>query len=380
MICILVLFDNMKRPSKIVWVFLLLAIQPCVWTIRAAESASEQPEAGFEIPLLDGRAILVRDPAIVEELQLTEQQSKNLRQLVDTLDGLLFSLRDAGPRPTDEHALSAIKQIDSKLTALSHILYPAQQQRLMQLWRQYEGISILFRPEIQQQLKLSDAQCKKIRQLHRQSLQQQKEAASKDNSDTRIQKILNDQIQQTIQSLDKPQQKRWSRIFGKPFDFSKSQPVFFPAPELRQVSAWINSPPLSLESLRGNVVVVHFWTFGCINCIHNYPAYKDWTGRYDSDKVVMLGIHTPEFEIEKDLAALKEKVRSEGLDFPIAVDNDKANWNAWSNRVWPSVYLVDKNGRVRFWWYGELNWQGATGDKWITERINRLLREIPENK
>jgi len=375
----LVTINGMKRPLKMVWVFLFVGLTACVWTVVTAESAPEQTDAGLEPPLLDARAFLIRDPAIMEALRLTEQQSGELRQLSSTLDGLLFSLRDAGPRPTDEHQVSAINQINAKLTALSQILSPAQQQRLIQLWRQYEGIGVLFRPEIQQQLKLTDPQLEKIRQLHRQSLQRQKEAAAKDNAAKRVGQIQTDQLRQTIGVLDKPQQQQWFQMLGKPFDFSTTQPVFFPAPELRQVSAWINSEPLSLESLRGKVVIVHFWTFGCINCIHNYPAYKDWAGRYDAEKVVMLGIHTPEIDREKDLAALKQKVRSEGLEFPIAADNDKANWNAWSNRVWPAVYLVDKNGRVRFWWYGELNWQGATGDQWITERINLLLRETPAN-
>ena len=340
-----------------VWMFFFFGVAACVWTVVAAESASQQTDVGLEPPMLDARAFLIRDPAIMEALRLTEQQSEEVRQLSSTLDGLLFSLRDADPRPTDASLVSAINQIHEKLTPLSQILSPAQQQRLLQLRRQYEGIVTLFRPEVTQQLKLTDAQLEKIRRLYQQSARQQKAAASKDNAANQIQQIQTDQLRQTMQVLDEPQRKQWLQMLGEPFDFSKRQPVFFPAPELRQVSAWINSEPLSMESLRGKVVIVHFWTFGCINCIHNYPAYKDWTGGMMPTKVVMLGIHTPEFESEKDLAAFKQKVRSEGLEFPIAVDNDKANWNVWSNRIWPAVYLVDKSGRVRFWWYGELNWQ-----------------------
>ena len=367
----------MKRFLNSVLLLLCLGCPAWIGSAGAAESAPEQGPTGLEPPLLDTRALLIRDPAIVADLQLTDQQSEVLRQLSDALDGLLFSLRDAGPRPTDDQQLSAIKQVDAKLESLPQILSTAQQQRLTQLRRQYEGIVTLVRPEIVRQLKLTDVQLTQIRRLHRQSLQRQKEAASKENSAALIQRIQQEQLQQTIQVLDESQREQWLRLLGKPFDFSTMRRAYFHAPELRQVSAWINSPPLSLESLKGKVVIVHFWTFGCINCIRNYPAYKDWFRRYDSENVAMLGIHTPELKSEHDLDVLKQKVRTEGLDFPIAVDNDKANWNAWSNRAWPSVYLVDKNGRVRFWWYGELNWQGATGDQWITERINRLLKEPP---
>ena len=343
---------------------LLFVLLFSAWTINAAEPT-------YEIPLLDGRALLIRDPAIVNDLKLTEAQSGQLRQLADTLDAVLFSLRDAPRRPTDKHALAAIKQVDTQLSTLSNILNPAQNTRLGQLWRQYEGIDALFRPEVGQELKLTEMQSQQILNVY---LQQQA-TISKNDSAERIRQIQNDRIQQTVDILTDTQRKQWFQMLGQPFDFSKTRPIDFRAPELRQVSAWINTPPLTLESLRGKVVVVHFWTHSCINCIRNYPAYKDWAGRFNPDTVVVLGIHTPEFESEKDAAAIKQKAGSEGLTFPIAVDNDKANWNAWFNRMWPSIYLVDKNGRVRFWWYGELNWQGATGDKWILERINMLLRE-----
>ena len=128
------------------------------------------------------------------------------------------------------------------------------------------------------------------------------------------------------------------------------------------------------------MVVVHFWTFGCVNCAHNYPVYQQWARQYDPREVLVLGIHTPESEAEKDPAVLRNKITQEGLTFLIAVDNRKANWQAWANRVWPSVYLVDKNGRVRYWWYGELRWQGATGDQWMSAKIEELRAEPYDSK
>ena len=171
------------------------------------------------------------------------------------------------------------------------------------------------------------------------------------------------------------QRLQWQNLLGEPFDFSRLRPPSFTAPELQNVTAWINTDPVSMQVLRGRVVVLHFWTFGCSNCIQNYPVYKQWTKQYDPNEVLILGIHTPELEHEKDLQALQKRIKQEELTFAVAVDSDRTNWNLWSNRMWPSVYLVDKNGRVRYWWYGELRWQGAEGDQFMTQRIEELRAE-----
>ena len=86
-------------------------------------------------------------------------------------------------------------------------------------------------------------------------------------------------------------------------------------------------------------------------------------------------MHTPETKVERDLERVRQKVKQNGMAYPVAVDNARASWNAWSNRVWPSVYLIDKKGRVRYWWYGELNWEGAEGEKIMRQRIEELLAE-----
>lgn len=145
-----------------------------------------------------------------------------------------------------------------------------------------------------------------------------------------------------------------------------------PAPELAGISAWLNADPLTMKGLRGKVVVVHFWTNGCINCVHNYPAYKAWHADFAGKGAVVLGVHTPEFEAEKNLDRLRDKVRKAGLEFPIAVDNDGDTWRAWGNQYWPAIYLVDKQGRVRYQWDGEL---GTDGERAMRRRIDALLAE-----
>src|SRR5262249_12086818 len=145
------------------------------------------------------------------------------------------------------------------------------------------------------------------------------------------------------------------------------------APEFTGITDWINSKPLKLADQKGKVVVVHFWTNGCINCIHNYPHYRAWQEKYKHNKgLVMVGVQTPEFDAEKDLAQIKDRATKNRLTFAIAVDNDRATWKAWGNHYWPCAYLVDKAGKVRHRWEGEL---GDNGYKTVTGQIDKLLAE-----
>jgi peroxiredoxin len=149
------------------------------------------------------------------------------------------------------------------------------------------------------------------------------------------------------------------------------------APEFRGVTQWINSDPLTMAGLRGKVVLVHFWTHGCFNCVNNYSHYKSWQDRYEGKKVVIVGIHTPETPGERETERIKAQAAKHDLKFPIAVDNDSANWKAWNNRLWPTVYVVDKRGRVRYGWEGELNYKGAPGEEKVRKLVDDLLRERP---
>jgi thiol-disulfide isomerase/thioredoxin len=145
------------------------------------------------------------------------------------------------------------------------------------------------------------------------------------------------------------------------------------APEFTGVTEWLNTKPLKLADQKGKVVVVHFWTNGCINCIHNYPHYRAWQDKYKDEKnFLIVGIHTPEFDAEENVDRIKERMTKNRLTFAVAVDNDSANWKAWGNQYWPCVYLVDKTGNVRQRWEGEL---GAEGYKSMTDQIDKLLAE-----
>jgi peroxiredoxin len=147
------------------------------------------------------------------------------------------------------------------------------------------------------------------------------------------------------------------------------------APEFDGVTRWINSKPLTFKGLRGKVVVVHFWTNGCYNCMNNYEHYRAWQERYAGKDVVIIGVHTPETASEHDVARIKKQAEKHKLKFPIAVDNETKIWEAWKNRVWPTVYVVDRQGVVRYGWEGELNYKDQKGEEIVRKLIDSLLAE-----
>jgi peroxiredoxin len=157
------------------------------------------------------------------------------------------------------------------------------------------------------------------------------------------------------------------------------QPATFKArpPELeeRPEKDWINSKPLKLSELRGQVVVLHFWTFGCSNCQHNFPTLKAWHTAFSDKGVAIIGVHTPETDRERQIENVRKSVEKNGLKYPIVFDKDASTWKSWGNRWWPSTYLIDKQGFVRYRWDGEFNWKKAKGDSIMRKKIEQLLAE-----
>ena len=149
----------------------------------------------------------------------------------------------------------------------------------------------------------------------------------------------------------------------------------FPAPELTG-DLWLNVPKgtkLSLASRKGKATIIHFWTFGCINCKRNLPTYDRWWKRFAEKGVVVIGIHTPETEAERNPANVAKKVKELGIAYPVLLDSDHQYWNRWQQRIWPAIYLIDKQGRARYLWEGELEYQGAGGEAKMTQLIVALL-------
>jgi cytochrome c biogenesis protein CcdA/thiol-disulfide isomerase/thioredoxin len=141
------------------------------------------------------------------------------------------------------------------------------------------------------------------------------------------------------------------------------------APELAGLTNWINSKPLTLQKLRGKVVLVDFWTYSCINCLRTLPHVKAWYQTYRKDGLVVLGVHTPEFAFEHVPSNVRGAVHRLGITYPVALDNDYGTWNAFHNQYWPAKYLIDRRGHIRFVHFGE-------GEYDTTEaRIRTLLGE-----
>lgn len=125
------------------------------------------------------------------------------------------------------------------------------------------------------------------------------------------------------------------------------------APELKGIDGWINSPPVTLEELRGKVVLIDFWTYSCINCIRTLPYLEEWYSKYKDEGFVIIGVHTPEFEFEKDKENVERAAKQLGVKYPIALDNQYATWNAYHNNYWPAHYLIDQEGKIRMEHFGE---------------------------
>lgn len=149
-------------------------------------------------------------------------------------------------------------------------------------------------------------------------------------------------------------------------------PDLGPAPELTN-DTWLNvDAPLRLANLRGKVVIVEMWTFGCINCQNVMPALKEWHNQYKETGLVIIGNHFPEFSYERDLENLKTAVVQNDIQYAVAQDNDGATWQAYKNIYWPALYLIDKQGRIRYIHIGEGNY------KETEQNIQALLAETYE--
>ena len=131
------------------------------------------------------------------------------------------------------------------------------------------------------------------------------------------------------------------------------------APQIRGITAWINSDALTLSALRGKVVLVHFWTFGCYNCRNVQPYVKAWYDRYEAAGFTVIGVHTPELSFERDLSNVRQAVVDQGVRFPVAFDPDYTTWYGYANRYWPAFYFVDKVGRIRHEHFGEGDYEGS---------------------
>ncbi|HSX16067.1 MAG TPA: thioredoxin family protein [Candidatus Saccharimonadales bacterium] len=145
-------------------------------------------------------------------------------------------------------------------------------------------------------------------------------------------------------------------------------------PPFTGATQWFNTDPLTPEALRGKVVLVNFWTYTCVNWLRTLPYVRAWSKKYRAAGLVVLGVHTPEFALEHDLANVQQAIQRLQVDYPVVVDNDYAIWNAFANHYWPALYFADAQGRIRYNHFGE-------GEYEMCERVlQQLLAEAGAEK
>ena len=174
----------------------------------------------------------------------------------------------------------------------------------------------------------------------------------------------NDLVKNSLKALNAPQVDK--NMIGKPMPDNNQYPS---APEIITGGKWFNSQPLTVSSLKGKVVLVDFWTYTCINCIRTLRYIKAWNEKYKDKGLVIIGVHTPEFEFEKNANNVEKALKDFKITYPVVQDNDYATWNSYENQYWPAKYLIDKNGKIRMTHFGE-------GEYDATEKkIQELLKE-----
>ncbi|HVX64810.1 MAG TPA: redoxin domain-containing protein [Pirellulales bacterium] len=342
----------------------------------ASPAAPAEDASPGDAPDLDQTLLFaIREPAVRRELKLQPRQVQAIEQALAEVDPPLWALRDEPPAQRTPKATQLRASFVSRMAAL---LQGEQKRRLDQIVLQTLSLSSLATPQMAERLALSRDQQQRVRRAladAESAASERQPTGGKQAAQAAARRRQAEARRRMLGALTDEQQERFIGLLGEPFDTSRIRQAAARAPELKDISAWLNSPPLSLEQLQGKVVALHFWAFGCINCVHNLPLYQGWDEAYAARGLVLLGVHTPETTAEKDANRVQQKVQENGMRYPVAIDMQGKTWQAWTNRMWPSVYLIDKRGYVRYWWYGELNWQGAQGDKFMRAKIEELLAE-----
>ena len=146
---------------------------------------------------------------------------------------------------------------------------------------------------------------------------------------------------------------------------------------LTGATAWLNAAPLTAADLHGKVVLVDFWTYTCINWLRTLPYVRAWAAQYKHQGLVVIGVHTPEFSFEHDITNVRQFAKTMGIEYPIAIDNDRAIWNGFANHYWPALYFLDATGRMRNHHFGEGNYEQSetTIRQLLADGGNRGIRQ-----
>lgn len=356
--------------------YLILCLLLVQITASPAKTNSDNNSI-IPVPLPHPITTLLRSKIVHKELRLSAAEIDEVQKVVSEFDLPLFRLRDLPPQKRNEQAAPLINQLKNKL---NRTLSGPKMERLNQLVWQAEGINVLLEPQVALNLNLSPAQTRRIRTLLNtfynkiNSLQNNPDLGSAAQRVAYIQKLQEETQKSIVTILNNSQKKNFVALMGLQFDFSQVKSIACKAPEF-EIDTWLNSPPVKLSDQKGKVTVVHFYAFGCGNCIRTLPYYNDWYNDFPKNSFSIIAVHRPETEQERIIEKVREKAANANMEYPIAIDNDSLVWSSWANHIWPGIYLIDKNGFVRYWWYGELNFQGAETEKLLREKIRELINE-----
>lgn len=349
----------------------------------ASVAAAGQPEIEYG-PVA---AELVAVPQTLLKLAHSEEVQKDLglssTRLVEWEEALRTIDRDWWPsriRPFSERRATVARLEAALMSDTERLLGDDAVKRLRQIELQSQGCRVLARPEVERFLQLDPKQRKKLAALFLENDRLADEIASaKPPGDPAKQRAFDEakasEAKRALAVLTESQANRIRDAMGKPIETAGLKRVYPLAPELIDSNHWTTSERVTLEALRGQVVLVHFYAFQCHNCVANFDHYKRWDETLRSQGVRLIGIQTPETSAERDAERVVAAARKEGFRFPVLIDLANKNWDAWGTTMWPTVYVIDKRGYIRFWWQGELNWEGATVDKEIETVIANLLKE-----
>lgn len=320
---------------------------------------------------------LVHSREVQKELGLTAQNLVQWEKLLREIDAVWWPARILSA----SEQRKVIATLEVKLMEQGESLLGRDGvKRLRQIELQSQGVRMLARPEVGKMIRLDTRQHTKLAELFSKTdelgtaLSTTKPPAGTEKQQA-FAKAKADESKKVDELLTSAQWDRVREVVGKPFDTTQLARIYPLAPVLIDSGFWAGKDRVSLESLRGNVVVVHFYAFQCHNCVANFDHYKRWDEKLGKKGVRLIGIQTPETAAEHDPDKVIAAAKKEGFQFPVLIDIENKNWDAWGNTMWPTVYVIDKQGYIRFWWQGELNWQGAIADQKIESIIDELVKE-----
>lgn len=319
---------------------------------------------------------LVHAPEVQQEIGLGQPPSPEFVRQLRELDGPWWRARNL---PEADRRAVVAKQEAALFELLGQQLSSSQLARLRQLELQAQGPRILLRPEVIAFLQLSAAQQAEADQLFAESDRLLAEANLPANRGDQAklnaaQAAQRGELKAVVELLTAEQEQALARLLGERFETEKLSRIYPLAPELIDSKTWVGDRRVTLEELKGQVVLLHFYAFQCHNCQANFAHYNRWQQALAERGVVVVGIQTPELPDERDPAKVSAAALEQGFDFPVLIDLQNANWEAWGNTMWPTVYVIDREGYIRLWWQGELNWQGAKGDQTIEDLVDKLLK------